>query len=340
MVKNKKNVVALVALVILLTATVVSEAQVFPGFPNFLGGDYMACGTWGGPYPFYGSVGVRKYINSFTSYQFPGIPPTVFNPISRLEWPWEQLFGVVRLGKGSGDIQFTLEVAATLDTFSNLKAQDSDWIWPGDPNQKSVFSEGKAKPRGWTFDGSLSYPVPGLSSVRAVAGYRAQQWKFSYTDATQFQAFDDTGPVVVPPLFLPGIGIEFSEYYKMLYGGGILTLGAGLGRVSPRLASVQLMFTGQGDFAGVRGWNIDWHVLRVPGPRYTKELTTGWAWHVNLTVGCLVNNRFALTVEGDMIRIRTGGSHHWTQPGTDLTWQGARVWSDQKYVSASGIFTF
>jgi hypothetical protein len=247
---------------------------------------------------------------------------------------------VARLGKGSGDIQINLELAGTLDVFTNLKAQDSDWVYFADPGQKSIFSQGKAMPRGWTFDGSLSYPVPGMFFVRGVGGYRAQQWKFTYTDFTQFRAFNAFGPVVVPPIFIPGAAIEFSEYYDMWYGGGILTIDFNLGGLSPRLASLQLLFKGQGDYAYVLGKNFDFHILRKPAPRYTQERTSGGAWHVNLTVGCRVNNRLALTVEGDLIGIQTGGNHNLTEPGIDLTWEGSKVWSEQKYVTATGILTF
>ena len=53
---------------------------------------------------YYGSIGVRKYFNSFTSYQFPDPEQPVLNPLSRLEWPWEQLFGVVPDGRSCREI--------------------------------------------------------------------------------------------------------------------------------------------------------------------------------------------------------------------------------------------
>ncbi|MDQ1240100.1 MAG: hypothetical protein QG577_2286, partial [Thermodesulfobacteriota bacterium] len=41
-------------------------------------------------------VGVRKYFNSFTSWQFPNRFPPNQDPYSRLEWPWDQTFFVAR----------------------------------------------------------------------------------------------------------------------------------------------------------------------------------------------------------------------------------------------------
>ncbi len=330
------RIVAVMFFVIIALLTVsTSQAQFFPALPNLMNGDSIV-----GPCKSYGAFGLRKYINSFTSYQFPGAPPSIFDPVSRLEWPWEQLFYVARLGGGCGCVQINLELAGTLDTFTNLKAQDSDWIYLADTDQKSIFSQGQAKPRGWTLDTSLSCAVPGMRFVRAIGGFRAQNWGFTYTDVTQSVAFSPFGPVLGPTTFGGGPGIEFTEAYKIWYGGGIIILPFDLGFLSSRLSSYQLFISGQGDYGYTTGKNFDFHIRRVPAPRYTWEDTSGGAWHVNLTLGCRANNRVAFTAEGDLIGIRTRGKHNWTQPGTNRNWDGAQVWSEQKYLTFAGILSF
>jgi len=289
------------------------------------------------------SLGFRKYINSFTSYQFPDPEQPQLDPISRLEWPWEQTAGVVKLGYVTNGFGFGIDFASTLFLPSFLKAQDSDWEDPNNPGQKTTFSEGKAKPRMWTFDGNVAVNIPSMTILKAVAGYRAQQFSFTYTDVLQGTIWDEDTQTYRPVAvfdFLPGAVIEFTEYYKHWYGGGILSAGLDLGLLAEALASWQLFLRFQGDYAYVKANNLDFHILRTPGPRFTAETTTGSSWHINLTTELRLSERFAFCLEGDFMRICTRGSHHWTEPGTDRSWDGAKVWSEQKYLTASGLLAF
>jgi hypothetical protein len=289
---------------------------------------------------FYTSLGFRKYINSFTSYQFLDPDRPQLDPISRLEWPWEQTVGVVKLGYALSDLEVKFDVASTLLLPSFLKAQDSDWQDPNNPGQKTTFSQGKAKPRMWTFDGSVAFNMPSMTTVKAVLGYRAQQFNFTYTDVLQGSIWDPDIKTYRPLAvfdFFPGAGIEFTEYYKHWYGGGVLSTALDLGLVVQALASWQVFLKFQGDYAYVKANNLDFHILRTPGPRFTAETTTGFSWHVNLTTEIRCSERFAFSLEGDFMRIYAKGSHHWTQPGIDRSWDGARAWSEQKYIAASAI---
>ncbi len=267
---------------------------------------------------YYFSLGARKYINSFTSYQFPHPDTPVLDPLSRLEWPWEQTYGVARFGVSLGAVQVNIEGASTWIPFSGLKAQDSDWTDAGNPNQKTIFSEGKAKPRGWTLDVNFASSVPGVSNLQGVLGYRAQQFRFTYTDVWHRELYNP------PPRFLPGAGIEFSEYYKHYYAGVVLSGAldlAALPNVSwldtswlDRLPAQQIFFSVQADVAYVLANNIDYHILRTPAPRFTQERTVGSSWHINLGIQIPVRDSVFLGIEGDMMRIRTRGSHNLTQP--------------------------
>ena len=46
---------------------------------------------------FYFSLGARKYFSSFTSWEFPDINNPQVDPLSRLEYPWDQ---IVRRSQG------------------------------------------------------------------------------------------------------------------------------------------------------------------------------------------------------------------------------------------------
>lgn len=281
----------------------------------------------------YLALGLRKYWNSFTSYQFPDPDHPQLDPLSRLEWPWDQIYGVGRAGAYFGGFQLDIEGASTLSTASGPKAQDSDWENPATPGQKTTFSEGEAKPRGWTLDVGLSGELPSVARVRPVIGFRIQEFRFTYTDVLQ-------GELAGGAEFLPGPIIEFSQRYRHWYGGAILTTGLPLGAFFGGGDSGRLLVRLQGDLAWVTANNIDFHTIRVPAPRYTTEATRGLSWHVNCAVGLDITGWLNMRAEGDFMRIRTRGSHTWSEPGTEETWAGAVVWSEQKYLSVIGTFLF
>jgi hypothetical protein len=286
------------------------------------------------------TLGVRKYINSFTSYEFPDPERRQLDPLSRLEWPWEQTFGVVRLTYGYPNIEFNAELAATLTVFSNLKAQDSDWTDPNNPGQKTVFSDAKAKPRSWMWDLSVNAALPRLNALRGLIGFRGQQFRFTYTDITQREIFDEnTGYFPATRDFTPGEAIQFTQNYQHWYFGGVVSGRLGwIPVLSGRAGDVSLRI--QADFGLVTGKNEDFHVLRTPGPRFTYEITKGNSWHVNVRAEQRLTSRILAGVEADFMRIRTRGRHKLTDPTVTQEWYGANVWSDQGFVGAYGSFFF
>lgn len=86
--------------------------------------------------------------------------------------------------------------------------------------------------------------------------------------------------------------------------------------------------------------NVDCHVLRDPGPRHTFESTQRTFWRVNLGVDLRMNERFSVGVAGEFMRKRTYGSHSLTEPSVELSWHGARIWSDQKFIELNGAMRF
>jgi hypothetical protein len=288
---------------------------------------------------FYLTLGLRKYINSFTSYQFPNYPPSSGpqDPLSRLEHPWDQLWGLVRLGTDLKTFAINLEVAASLSSFTNLKIQDSDWSDKDNPNQKTTFSQSVDRPGGWTLDVSATAPLPHAPILNAVIGFRGQQFKFDAYDDLQGSIWDEKKRQYRDQTqWAQGhvLSGELTQHYKHYYSGGAVRGVMPLGVFSERLASISLLVKLQCDYAFVTGKNADFHFQRAD--QGTFDDTKGWSWHLNLTTGLHMGNRLRVDVEGDFIRIRTSGTHQEHQS----TWDGAKVWSDQQFVSITGRYAF
>ena len=287
---------------------------------------------------YFGSIGVRKYINSFTSEQWPNPFHPEVDPESRLEWPWEQVVGVIKAGYASPAWDIKFVYASTLLTASSLKAQDSDWTDLNNPNQKTTFSDAEAKPRIWTFDASLAPVMTPL--LKGVVGLRIQQFRFTYTDMLQ-RSLDPA----LNNRYFPGAVFDFSQYYYQYYGGGILTVALDFGALYRPLFQAPLVFRLQGDCGYATGSSEDIHFIGAggqPPPRIWNDSTTGYSWHVNATMALPITSTVAVSVEGDMLRVRTGGTQHFSNPptGDTFTVGGSRVWSDQMYVELNGSITF
>lgn len=288
------------------------------------------------------SVGVRKYINSFTSYEFRALEAPVLDPISRLEWPWEQVYGVVRVGAGAWNFQLDGEWGGTLVVSSGLKAQDSDWEDLANPGQKTTFSEAEARPRGWTLDFSLSFPVPRIANLRGLVGYRRQQFSFTYTNGIQRSIWDENTQTYVrqPDDPLPGANIEFEEVYSHVYAGGVLTVAMNTRGVSTYFPAGAVLLRFQADGGRVSSSDRDHHLVRENQPNLGYIYAMGHSWHVRLGVELRLGDRISLGVEGDFMRVRAEGTYRWKDSVHDVSWEGGRVWSEQKYISATATLVF
>jgi len=332
--------VATVILLVLLAAKF-SEGQSFSpsaGFPDL-------SQNFGSGHPddgYFFSIGFRKYFSSFTSWQVPDIDHPQTNPVSRLEYPWEQIVGVAKASYTCPMFELFLEGTSTALVWSGLKAQDSDWMDPNDPGQKSIFSQGQARPRIWTFEASLAVSVPTVSCLKAILGYRVQQFRFTYTDAIQgtIAEFDASGRfirylTVAEFEYLPGTVIEFGQYYRQLFLGGVLTSAFNLDARSLPLSPRCIYFRLQADVAKITGLGHDEHVLR---PGVGADLyTEGTGWHLNLITG-LQFGYARLDIEGDFKKIKTDGEI--VHRATARTSSGARVWSQQAYIGVNGAVRF
>lgn len=288
-------------------------------------------------------VGLRKYFNSFTSWQLPSKEGPQ-DPLSRLEYPWDQTFLAIGASASYYNLEAKLEWSGTLGVLSNPKAQDSDWLDPYNQDQKTTFSEGQAKPQCWIMDLSLNGQIPGISFLSAVAGYRLSQFKFTNTDGYQYNIFNErTRSYEFSSIPLPGAFIEFSQYYKQLYGGAILNSSMDLGAISRGFRLPPVLLRLQADASYVTGDSHDEHLLRYA---FGIIRSTGVGWHVNLTAG-FNTGRFRFDLEGDIRGIQTRGQIQNIQEDDEVAGlihdfyvDGAKAWSEQKYLGINGTIFF
>ena len=283
----------------------------------------------------YYSIGARKYLNSFTSYQFPNPFPPGQDPLSRLEFPIDQWFAGIQTGYAAS--YWTVEAQGWINLTRDARSrmQDSDWADDAAPDQKSIFSESRCRMnRGYLLDLRVELAVALTAPIhlRPVLGWRCESFWFTTHDGYQ-EELDGRS------LDLPGDGIDFRQVFYHYYFGGIFRTDLNAGRFSPFLPSVRLDL--QLDYGLVTAANEDLHLLRT-GDRVTKENTRGHCWHVSANAGFILRNSIKARIEADFKRLLTNGSHRLINYPfeIDFSFDGAHVWSDQASISAVGEFSF
>jgi hypothetical protein len=329
----KRAFVRCVVIVVLAGGVSVCEAQGLPGSMSMPGwGDLsLPAGACFQRAPgCYSDLGIKKFINSFCSYQFPGQPGGTFagqNPLSRLESPIDQWFVGVQLNQVYRTMTFSAELWGRLNQEARLKFQDSDWEFPSDPGQKTTFSESNCRmERGWLADVNADWEVVayGGASLRPVAGYRWQNFRFVSHDGFQTSiAGNPQGP-------LAGDYILNSYVFKDFYVGARSYVDCG------RFGLVL-----QADWGWLRADSFDHHLRRgeLGGPMYGN----GNSWHLSAIVGVAVGKNVNLRVEGDFKRLVakncTMENHDENGVLTGI-WDGAKIWSDQQSIAAYGELRF
>jgi len=284
---------------------------------------------------YFAGVGLRKYLGSFTSYQFANPYPPNQDPLSRLEFPIDQWFASLKTGYAASGWSAEILGLANVTGVSRAMMQDSDWTNGDDPNQKTVFSESHCKLNsGFVVDVKVeaAWRFNPQSRLRPLAGWRIQRFSFTTFDGVQFEMGGQ-------PLDLPGEGIEFKQTFYHYYVGAALRHSLDRGRYasfSPRV-NLNCSF----DYGLVTAGNEDLHLLRS-GHRITRENTRGHVWHGALKIAFLYTPSVLLELEGEFMRIVSHGSHQLTNPVQllDISWDGTKVWSDQASISLSGQIAF
>jgi hypothetical protein len=283
----------------------------------------------------YCTMGIKKYVNSFTSYQFPNpfFPPQ--DPLSRLEFPIDQWFMGIESEHSARSWSLRCQGWANVSREGSLRMQDSDWDDENNPSQKTIFSESKCRlNRGLLFDIGLSTatPLEKLINVRPVFGYRYEYFWFTTHDGSQAVLGTEASD-------LPGDGIDFRQTFYHYYVGG--TLNAAVRRLDTAGSRAEINVACQVDYAVITARNEDLHLLRT-GDRITTERTAGHCWHACLRVLFAGNETIRGGVEADFKRLLTDGSHQLSNSifNIDFSFTGSKVWSDQATVSAFAQLKF
>lgn len=279
---------------------------------------------------YYQRIHIRKFFNSFTSYEFPNPFPPNQDPLSRLEFPIDQWFAGIASGHRTSAWSFQCEAWTNINRESVLKMQDSDWDDETMPFQKTIFSESKCRlNRSWLADVrvAMTNPLALPCNIGPVIGARYQHFSFTTHDGIQM---DLAGGLME----LPGDGIDFKQTFRHIYFGvamqGVVRMGTLVDWIPPIPFSIDF------DYGLVTAVNEDLHLLRM-GERVTMENTRGHCWHIALTAGCSLRNLVQARVEVDFKRILTTGSHNLTNPlfSIDFSFSGSRVWSEQIAVTGT-----
>jgi outer membrane protease len=281
------------------------------------------------------SVGIKKFINSFTSYQFANPFPPNQDPLSRLEFPIDQWFLGLTGTYWTRAWSIKAQGWLNLNRESGLKMQDSDWDDDSNPSQKTIFSESSCRlNKGLLFDTYLAVSIPWqrFSNVRPLVGYRYQYFAFTTHDGAQASL----GGGVMD---LPGDGIDFNQTFNHVYFGAVINTSFEPRCVWNNLPRVNLEC--QVDYALISAKNEDFHLLRT-GDRVTTENTRGHCWHVLVSMGFFRRGCLSARVEADFKRVMTDGNHQLSNNlfNLNFSFDGSTVWSDQASISALGQLAF
>ncbi len=322
----KKGLAVLLGMAVFLTAVTACDAESFFGLRPIVDESDPSVALMRQP-GFYAIRGIRKFINSFASYQFPNESGSV-DPLSRLESPIDQWFFGFQYRAIFSAVTLNAEVWFRLNEESGLTFQDTDWGERGFPaDQVTTFSQSNSLMEdGYYFDlngdwQTLSY---GRATLGPVGGYRMQCFRFMAYDGTQFSL----GSAVATPL--AGDTIRNEYRFKDFY------LGA---RSYMSLGRLGLVF--QADYGWLTAYNFDHHLLRgeLGGPLRG----TGYSWHLCANVGAAVCQYVNLKLEYDFKRLVAQLcvlENHDEAGNITGVWDGAKIWSDQQSIAVCAEMRF
>lgn len=283
---------------------------------------------------------VRPYFDTHTSYEFgtspndPDWPPPGYAPLSKLDFSLDSTWTGLRVGMETPTWGIHFEWLTPMQKNINGHMADFDWniLAPrNDPNRldsltlsSEKWNEGQMIDLGGEFkltDCTFGLPV----EIWPMLGFRWQRFNLTC------YGIDYIVPPLGPQPAYDGVPvITFSQQYYLLYLGGQL-------RSNVCCLGRPVALTFQGDWAATWGYNVDHHLLRAGGDRYTMESTSGGSMHLALIAETQITCRLSAGVQADHLAIRTTGSHRmfWPSQGLDMKWtNGVAVKSDQTSITA------
>ena len=275
---------------------------------------------------------VRTFFNSHTSYEFgtgPGTTPA-YAPLSKLDWDMDSTWHGLRVGLEKPKWCIHFEWLTPIENDIHGQMADYDWLTPANPSQLDSYTLSDLR---WN-DGQMLELGGEFKWSECFLGLPIEVWPGG---GFRFQRLNMTGyglnyvvPALGPQPAYDGVDvIDFNQQYYQLYVGGEL-------RTEFCMLGVPIELTFQGDWAGTWGFNVDHHLLRTGGDRYTMENTDGDAMHLALIAETPITCRLSVGVRADHMAIDTTGSHRmvWPSQGADLEWDnGVKAESDQTSIA-------
>lgn len=287
------------------------------------------------------AVKQKTLFNSHTSYEFGNPLPPYQQPLSRLEFPIDSVWGGVEIRKQFSRVSIGAGFLTSFAAQETGRFKDSDWA--DDTNTARLTNYGETYCRlnpSYQVEADIDLQLadllqlPTRFELRPLLGFRWQQLSLVAHDGLQYD-YDTPG---LPPniLDLPGDTIGFEQNWYQ-YCAGIR-----LGYEWQRLAWLhRLKLQSQLDWSYVEGDNRDYHLLQ-PGHRITEEQTSGNGWHASLAVLLGITRNFDLGLEADYLKLETTGSHTLRNDFFPAeSWStGVKVWSEQYSITMKTQFRF
>lgn len=283
----------------------------------------------------------KTLVNSHTSYEFGNPSPPHQQPLSRLEFPVDSVWGGVEIRKQFSRVSVGAGFLTTLSDQETGRFKDSDWDDDDTPSRLSIYGETSCRLNpSYQVEADVDLQVADLLhlphgfDLRPVAGFRWQQLALVAHDGTQY---DYTTPGLPPDMqSIVGDSIDFEQNWYQYF------LGIRLGYEWQRLPWLhRLKLQSQLDWSYVAGDNRDYHLLR-PGHRITEEQTSGNGWHASLAAIWGITRNVDLGVEADYLRLETSGTHtlRYDFSPAESSSAGVKAWSEQYGITMKAQFRF
>lgn len=280
----------------------------------------------------------KYFFASNTSYQF-GYPDRGDGmPISRLEFPINNLWMGGEIKRNFKRYSVRINALSSVMRNTRGRMKDSDWENQDDLSERTIFSTSANRMNyGIIAGGDADLKVsdrfnfaPSLD-IRPLVGFQWQKFSFTVHDGVQHY-YDPPAPD--DPL--PGNLLDFDQTYWQYFVG--VRSAWDMGRPF-KLPSLKFLTELHGGY--VTGYNKDHHLLR--GDRYTFERTHGYCFYVCLGLEAQVTKNISLGTGIDYLMIRTRGTHNWRHNaiGVDEIWRnGVKVYSDQIGIKLNLAYRF
>jgi len=281
----------------------------------------------------------KYFFASQTTYEFGAPESNDGKPLSRLEFPINNLWMGAELRRNFS--RYSVGVRAISSVMRNTRGRmkDSDWEDSDNREIRTTFSTSSNRMEyGLIAGGDIDFKIsdrlnlPPSLDVRPLIGFQWQRLAFMTHDGTQYNYW----PPPEIDTHLPGNTLQFrQDYWQYILGlRGSWDMGRSL-----KLRGLKLLAEVNGSY--VTGFNKDHHLLR--GDRFSFDTTSGWGAYVSLGAQAQLTKNTALETGIDYQAIRTIGKHHLVDKSADIdeTWSDAvKAWSDQIGIKLNFIYKF